>query len=87
MSGAQDNYKFDVNNPVVTTRAMAEGSIEGEAGDYQLATPFDTAFAYSRFKHHSTDVCPPRGITTLKGMLSADRNPSGTSFTSEVFDE
>jgi hypothetical protein len=45
ISGKQDNYSA----PVVVTEAMAEGAIEGVASEYQVASPFETAFKYSRF--------------------------------------
>ena len=32
-----------------TTAAMAEGAIDGSAETYQVAHPFDTHFAFSRF--------------------------------------
>ena len=32
-----------------TTSAMAEGALDGEASDYELAAPFDTTWRYSRF--------------------------------------
>jgi hypothetical protein len=43
--GKQDDY----NAPVVWTTAQAEGAIEGVADDYRVASPFATAFRFSRF--------------------------------------
>jgi hypothetical protein len=45
ISGKQDNY----SEAVVVTEAMAEGAIEGVASEYQVASPFEIAFKYSRF--------------------------------------
>jgi hypothetical protein len=45
ISGRQDNY----TEAVVVTEAMAEGAIEGVASEYRVASPFQTAFKYSRF--------------------------------------
>jgi len=41
----QDDY----GAPVVWTTAQAEGAIEGGADDYRVASPFATAFRFSRF--------------------------------------
>jgi len=43
--GKQDDY----STPVVWTSAQAEGAIEGVADDYRVASPFATAFRFSRF--------------------------------------
>jgi len=43
--GKQDDY----STPVVWTTAQAEGAIEGVADDYRMASPFATAFRFSRF--------------------------------------
>jgi len=45
VDGAQDSY----TGREVTTKAMAEGAIEGVAADYQMASKLATAFKYSRF--------------------------------------
>jgi len=43
--GKQDDYSA----PVVWTTAQAEGAIEGGADNYRVASPFATAFRFSRF--------------------------------------
>ena len=43
--GKEDDY----NAPVVWMTAQAEGAIEGIADDYRVASPFATAFRFSRF--------------------------------------
>jgi len=45
ISGKQDDY----STPIVHTEAMAEGAIEGTWADYQVNSPFETRFKYSRF--------------------------------------
>jgi len=35
-----------------TTYAMAEGALEGQASDYEVSTPFEVRFKYSRFGTH-----------------------------------
>ena len=34
---------------VFTTYSMAEGAIEGSASDYEVASPYEVHFKYSRF--------------------------------------
>ena len=45
LDGKRDDYSMRV----VTTEAQAEGAIEGNFTDYELATVFQTDFKYSRF--------------------------------------
>ena len=45
-AGCLDNY----SGAKVTTRAVAEGAIEGVAQDYQVYMPYETEFCYSRFR-------------------------------------
>ena len=40
----------DYSTPVAWTTAQAEGAIEGSADDYRVASPFATAFRFSRFE-------------------------------------
>ena len=47
----------------MTTRARAEGAIEGEGEMYRVKHPFDTAFAFSRFDARTGS---PRNITALR---------------------
>ena len=60
VDGAQDDYKFNV----VTTKAMAEGAIEGVASDYEVEGKFATDFKFSRFDAASAK---PRDVSTLTG--------------------
>lgn len=46
----------------VTTRAQAEGAIEGRLEMYRIQKPFDTSFAFSRF---GLKAASPRNITAL----------------------
>jgi len=63
VDGAMDDYK--VTQTEIWTKAMAEGSIEGDASEYALATPFSTQFKYSRF---DTSVpTPHRDVSKLSG--------------------
>jgi len=50
----------------VTTRAKAEGAIEGTLEDYRVAANFATAFRYSRFDATSA---PVRNVSALTGQV------------------
>lgn len=75
VDGALDDYKYDVRAPVVTTKAMAEGAIEGNATEYALWSAggadadarFATAFKYSRFDRAPHDACATRNVSALTG--------------------
>lgn len=58
--GAVDDYK----GAEFTTSAMGEGAIEGEGGDYEVASKFDTNFAFSRF---GKTTAKPRDVGKLSG--------------------
>jgi len=60
VDGAQDDYTA----AEVTTKAMAEGAIEGVASDYEVEDKFATDFKYSRF---DAVAAKPRDISLLKG--------------------
>merc|ERR1712146_734394 len=67
VSGAQDEYKYETLATVgnrkyeaMTTKAMAEGAIEGNAEDYAVADRHATNFKYSRFGNMAGDVCAAR---------------------------
>ena len=64
VSGATDDYATDA--AVVTTRAMAEGAIDGEARDYALSGPRATQFRFSRFNGRGTE-CARRAVASLRG--------------------
>ena len=65
--GKIDNY----NSNEVTTSAMGEGAIEGDAADYVMASKFATDFKFSRF---GLKEAKPRDASKLKGKKVA---PSG----------
>jgi hypothetical protein len=52
----------------VTTRAMAEGAIEGVLQDYRVASDFATGFRFSRFDALTAGV---RNVSALGGRLGA----------------
>lgn len=70
ISGRVDDYTYNVSYPVVTTRAMAEGAIEGRGFEYALNTLFSTEFAFSRYDRSMDDTCPPRKVESLTGTRS-----------------
>ena len=67
VNGATDDYTYNATHPVLTTKAMAEGAIEGNATEYELSTPFVTRFKYSRFEYAIFDQCKVRDIKLLYG--------------------
>jgi len=52
----------------MTTSAMAEGALEGQASDYKMASRFATDFKFSRF---GAIKASPRDITKLSGAKHA----------------
>ena len=54
--GRKDVYPWEGH---FTTSAMAEGAIEGEAAMYEVRSPFDTRFKFSRFDAMALKVPPP----------------------------
>ena len=60
VDGRQDDYVGEE----VTTRAMAEGAIEGVAADYAMPSRFATHFKYSRF---DAEAAAPRDVSKLSG--------------------
>ena len=67
VDGAQDNYEYNRTHPIVTTKAQAEGAIEGIARDYKIADKFNTSFAFTRFLAKRSDVCAVRDVHKLTG--------------------
>ena len=74
VDGREDSYSIlDDKRPTVnrrdggtvTTRAQAEGAIEGSAGDYRMRWPFSSEFAFSRFG--ATGHVAPRNASALGG--------------------
>ena len=50
----------------VTTRAKAEGAIEGVLSDYRMSSEFGTAFRFSRF---DAIAAPVRNVSALRGQM------------------
>jgi hypothetical protein len=48
----------------VTTKAMAEGAIEGHHTDYKMGSGFSTDFVYTRF---DKTAAKPRDVSKLSG--------------------
>ncbi|EOD06734.1 hypothetical protein EMIHUDRAFT_372180, partial [Emiliania huxleyi CCMP1516] len=65
--GKQDVYP---ESGRIATSAMAEGAIEGTAGMYEVASPFATAFAFSRFGGAEL-VRPAGGLSSLAAGAEA----------------
>jgi hypothetical protein len=84
ISGKQDNYSA----AVVVTEAMAEGAIEGVASEYQVASPFETAFKYSRFDATMATSRPRAmaGKTTTMLLLQPLSLASSTEVEAEAED-
>lgn len=70
VDGATDDY----TGKEITTHAMAEGAIEGDAADYKVAGAFETAFKFSRF---DAVAAKPRDATQLMGRKKAATPKSG----------
>ncbi|EOD35525.1 hypothetical protein EMIHUDRAFT_98528 [Emiliania huxleyi CCMP1516] len=68
VDGKQDHYrelwKAQGSGKELTTQAQAEGAIEGEGNDYQVADFFATEFKYSRF---AGSAAAPRNVAALSG--------------------
>jgi hypothetical protein len=64
VNGAVDDYTA---SDVVTTKAMAEGAIEGKASEYKMAGKFDIDFLYTRFDKL---LAKPRDVSKLTGSRS-----------------
>lgn len=77
VDGAKDSYQPADGSVEVTTRAEAEGAIEGTAADYVLAGRFGTAFAFSRFAANAADACAKRNVGILKGPKKHRSGRSG----------
>ena len=63
---------------LMTTKAMAEGSIEGAWQDYVMPSPYATFFRYSRFGLTKAD---PRNVSALSGRKVPFAASSSTSAT------
>tara|TARA_B100000787_G_scaffold137529_1_gene106379 strand:+ start:506 stop:1351 length:846 start_codon:yes stop_codon:yes gene_type:complete len=67
VDGNKDDYTYDATRPVVTTRAQAEGAIEGVASDYRLRSQFEVEFVFGRFNRTDSDRCAARDVASLTG--------------------
>lgn len=67
LSGKVDDYTEQGH---FRTSAMAEGAIEGEASMYELLSPHDTSFAFSRFDT-PTAPSPPEAPPGAGGAEAA----------------
>ena len=75
VNGRKDDYsQLDDGTPtasrtgaggIVTTKAKAEGAIEGRLEDYRLTSAFATTFQFSRF---DTIVASARNVSMLGGV-------------------
>ena len=64
LHGARDDYTKATSGKLEhTTRATAEGAIEGTIEEYRLPSPFATEFKYSRFGRR---ISAPRNATALR---------------------
>ena len=81
VDGAKDNYTYNPLHPVFTTRAQAEGAIDGGAKDYVTHSPFDTEFRYNRFFSNAEDECAARDVNALGGVKwkRGGGSPAGSS--------
>jgi len=73
VDGAQDNY---FNLTEVTTKAMAEGAIEGTAADYKMSSMHATDFKYSRF---DAVAAKPRDVSKLAGSKKFKAGAAGAA--------
>jgi len=71
VAGAVDDYKAGGNE--VTTKAMAEGAIEGEHADYKMGGPWATEFKYARY---GRTAARPRDVGTLRGKKVHREKPA-----------
>jgi len=79
IAGAQDDYR----GVEVTTKAMAEGAIEGAAADYEMAGPFETQYKFSRFE---ATAAKPRDASQLKGRRSVASKGRGAAASPDLED-
>jgi fibro-slime domain-containing protein len=67
IDGALDDYS---SAKEMTTKAMAEGAIEGEVADYKMPGPFATEYKYSRF---DATKAQHRDVSKLSGKKEASK--------------
>jgi len=80
VDGAID--KGDSDNAEVTTKAQAEGAIEGHAFEYKMASQFATEFKYSRFDSVTASA---RSVVALSG--AKHRGHHGAAHTTPLASE
>ena len=67
LHGKKDQYKPAQGGGTATTEAQGEGAMEGDLSDYQVASPFDGGFTFSRF--NAAAPVPARNARKLSGRL------------------
>ena len=76
-NGKVDQYPF---SGYYITNAQAEGAIDGTASDYEVASPFSTAFAFDRFGINTalppTASPPSQGMTIDASSVERVANPA-----------
>jgi hypothetical protein len=70
VDGATDDY----TGKEITTKAMAEGAIEGVAADYKMAGPFETNYKFTRF---DATAAKPRDASKLSGRKEVKAKTEG----------
>jgi len=76
VDGQRDDYS---GHGELTTRAMAEGAIEGSASDYRVADAYTTAFRYSRFERSASSTCSARDVSKLTRFEASHDGVAGSS--------
>ena len=81
VDGRVDHYnelwKAQGSTHEITTRAQAEGAIEGSGDDYKMTEFFATDFKYSRF---SAAQAPVRNVTRLSGAHRTALRPGSSNW-------
>ena len=90
VNGRRDDYsRLDDGRPAasrtgvggdVTTRAKAEGAIEGRLDDYRVRSDFATAFRFSRFDAASAPVRNASALGGSMGRRHAHAHPAAESW-------
>lgn len=82
VSGATDDYTFNISHPVVATKSMADGAIEGVAEMYEVPS-LTPGFTFSRFEQNTTSHCDPRNVSKLTGIKTIASGKSNAASTGE----
>jgi len=83
VDGALDDYKGNE----VTTKAMAEGAIEGDAVDYELRHRFATRFKFSRFDSTAAYHRDVSKLGVAKGGKERSKETFAASASADVEEE